>query len=52
MRNRINEISVSVPRLSPEEIAQITEIKKAGKYKNYSQFIQALIAKHDSKDCD
>lgn len=48
IRNRVNECRVSVPRLSIEEIAKIKAIKKVGKYKNYSEFIQALIAKHDA----
>lgn len=48
MRNRANEISMSVPRLEAKEMLVIKAIKKAGKYKNYSEFIQALILKHDS----
>jgi Arc/MetJ-type ribon-helix-helix transcriptional regulator len=48
MRNRVNELRVTVPGLSLDEIAAIKAIKKAGKYKNYSEFIQYLIAKYDA----
>ncbi len=48
MRNRSQECRVSVPGLTQEERQAIKKIKKAGKYKNYSEFIKHLIEKHDT----
>ena len=48
MRDRAHELRVTVPGLSANEIATIKAIKKAGKYKNYSGFIQHLVDKYDA----
>lgn len=48
MRDRVNELRVTASGLSAEEIASIKAIKKAGKYKNYSEFIQYLMEKYDA----
>ncbi len=47
-KDRKDECRVSPNHLTVKEIREIKAIKRAGKYKNYSEFIQYLIKKHDN----